>query len=176
MTTVPITAHQPETTDLQLTDQIFIDFKRLSQLNHQKKQTLIIQTLTSFSKWLKQKNLSKISIKNYTSDTRKFLHWLKRLPQSDQDFHYYFLYLQQKSTPLSTFNRKITVLRCFARFLHCLLALPDFSSSFKRIPTDPIENLLQNYKAHLKTKGLKPKTITNYLLDIKHYLTWAQNT
>jgi len=175
MTNNTITAPQPETNDIHLTDQIYTDFKRLSKFNTTKKQTIISQTLTSFSIHLKSKNLSKVSIKNYISDTRSFLKWLKKLPQSETDFHYYFLHLQSRDTPLSTFNRKITTLRRFARFLHLKLALPDFSSRFKRISQDPIENIIQNFKTHLKSKGHATKTITNYISDIKHYLNWATN-
>lgn len=164
--------------DISNTD-IIADFQALSQ-NKATSTSVSPQTLLSqFKPWLRDKKLSAVSVKNYISDTRGFLAWLKRqhkLPHSAQDFLEYTSYLQTHRTPRSSLNRKLASLRHFASFLHQSYALPNFVSQIKNIPQDPLDNLLHNFRSHLVKKRHKTKTITNYLSDIRHYLAWATNT
>lgn len=125
--------------------------------------------------WLKQKKLSAKSKTNYLSDARQFLKWLGTAPTKAQDFIDYTLYLQTQKTPDSTFNRKLASLRHLSRCLSEHFAIEPAWDYLKNIPQDPFENLLLNFKRHLKTAGYKGKTIVNYLSDLKHYLSWARN-
>ncbi len=66
----------------------------------------------------------------------------------------------------ATINRKLASLRKYALFL-------GLNISISNLPPDPTHQLLKSFKAHLVKKRHSPKTITNYLSDLRHYLNWA---
>jgi len=138
--------------------------------------------LKAFDNFLKSKSrsarggkLSAISRKNYRSDIKAFLSYLKTMPNSLEHFLDYLTHLETNRTPRSSINRITSSLRHFARFLHHRLALPNFAKDLKNIPQDPHQILLIKFKHHLKKNSLKPKTITNYLSDLRHYLAWTKD-
>lgn len=157
------------------TEDIIRDFRNLINSSNQRSVKSVNKSVLSvFLNYLNQKKLSAKSKKNYLSDARKFLKWLTFPPRKAQDFIDYTLYLQTQKTPDSTFNRKLASLRHLSRCLHHHFAIESAIPYLKTIPSDPFENVLVNFKRHLREHGYKGKTITNYLSDIKHYLSWAK--
>ena len=127
-------------------------------------------SLPTFVSFLKAKKLSRKTIRNYHSDVSQFLAWLA--PQSlgevgSQHFVSYKLHLESRSIPLSTLTRHLSALRKFAQFLNLRVALDN-------PPLPLIPTIAKNFKAHLIKHRYQPKTIANYLSDVRHYLTWAE--
>lgn len=127
--------------------------------------------MKNFVNFLKSQGLSRKTIRNYSSDVSQFLAWLT--PRSlgevgPQHFQDYKHHLQAKNTPLTTLTRHLSALRQFARFLNLDISLDN-------PPLPLIPTLLKNFRAHLTKNRYKHKTVANYLSDIRHYLTWAEN-
>lgn len=154
----------------------------------------ITTVLGQFRRWLTSsapttKPLSPKTIKNYCSDVRLFLQSRAQLsqdsisknpqgsellPQSSEDLLDYLEKIAEKGIKTASINRKRASLKQFALFLHELYAIPDWSQEIVNLPQDPIESILRNFKGHLKKGKHRPKTIKNYVTDIRHYLEWAQ--
>jgi len=131
------------------------------------------------------KPLSPSTIKNYISDTKHFLTYLKDTYQepSVKPSHITSVtiknYLEDtsKTTPKATLKRRFSSLKRFTSFL----------LTTKLINEDPLKHLkfnntkkttssskiLDTFKAHLKSEGLSNSTIKNYASDVNHYLLWA---
>ena len=156
------------------TEEIFTDFKMRTQQNQSSSTlaTSVSSVLKNYRQWLTNKNLSASSIKNYLSDTRIFLGWLKRLPQSSEDILDYATQLKLTHKP-KTVKRKVASLKKFCLFLHQVFSLEKISHNITHLPHEPIELILKNFRAHLVKHGHKPKTVTNYISDIRHFLNWS---
>ena len=127
-------------------------------------------SLPAFVSFLKAKKLSRKTIRNYRSDVSQFLAWLA--PQSlgevgSQHFASYKLHLESHRSK-ATLTRHLSALRKFAQFLNLPVALDN-------PPLPLVPTIAKNFQAHLVKHRYQPKTIANYLSDIRHYLTWAQN-
>ena len=133
----------------------------------------------------KFRTLSVSSIKNYLSDARHFLKYLKTTLQEEtilpsqitsitcQD------YLKDLAinSPQATLKRRFSSLKRFTSFL----------VTAKLIDSDPLENqnfstvpkntsttkILTAFTNYLKSEGLSNSTIKNYTSDLNHYLLWA---
>lgn len=137
-------------------------------------------------------SLSKVSIKNYVSDLRRFLEWFvvsfptlnsavpQRLDQEHIDA--YIAYLQAQNTPTSTLSRHLSSLRRFITFIEIVyqqppLVIPSLnltpSSTITREPSD--EALLTNFRHFLKSQNFSDSTVKNYVSDLKHFLNWNAN-
>ncbi len=162
--------------------QIFSDFRELISKNHPQPSSVssmpssVKSMLSDFRHWLRHKKLSAVSVKNYLSDVHQFLHWSK--PPSLVAIGYplvanYVSHLDSLNSPRSTINRKLAALRQLGLFLETTYQLPNPAANLTNIPEDPIDNLIKNFHYHLRTRRHKSKTISNYLSDVKHYLSWA---
>ena len=140
------------------------DFQQL--LNTCPSETLVEggkHSLDEFANWLKAQKLSHVSIKNYLSDLRQFLKAADKTTDISQAAHDYISALH---APRATINRKLAAIRKYCIFLNQTISIPN-------LPIDPTQQLMKSFKAHLVKKRHSPKTITNYLSDLRHYLKWA---
>jgi len=168
-----IKLNRTDQTDKRITSlDITRDFQRLTKKSVPSVNQSVKSVLFHFSQWLTNKNLSASSIKNYLSDARIFLGWLKRLPQSSEDILDYATQLKLTHKP-KTVKRKVASLKKFSLFLHQVFSLEKISHNITHLPDEPIDLILKNFRAHLVKHGHKPKTITNYISDIRHFLTWS---
>ena len=129
--------------------------------------------------------LSPSTIKNYLSDTKHFLTYIKTTYQEPNIKPNHITpvniknYLDQlsKTYPYTTLKRRFSSLKRFTNFLYLT----------KLLNADPIKHLnlnntkkntttskiLDTFKSFLKSEGLSNSTIKNYTSDINHYLLWA---
>jgi site-specific recombinase XerD len=139
--------------------------------------------LASFSKNLEGRHASKVTIKNYVADIRKFIRFIQDSHHRDftlSDFTTdtiagYKSYLQSTQTSISSQERYLSSLRKFASFLHEEHKIPfnPFSASNmekKEIDLWAISQFKQNLILH-KASDL---TVKNYILDIKQFLSWVE--
>jgi site-specific recombinase XerD len=148
---------------------------------------LIEHLLNYFRHWLQQpktkkKSLTQKTLRNYLSDIRRFLKHLHRSQPlnlarlTSKSFVDYKSHLLQTKTPHSTLNRHLSSLRRFGLFLAETYQLKNPAAGLANLPQNPLDNLIKNFRYHLKKKGYKSKTINNYLSDVKHYLAWSTKT
>ena len=138
--------------------------------------------LVNFKKYLKLKNLSKVSVKNYISDIRQFLKWAAKnnlKPSSTTNFFHYRTYLTTENTPVKTINRYLCSLRCFGDFLQKAGLSPinpaNKIENIKKTNNRDSKNkkqdkLLHQFKQSLIKERLNPVTIKNYISDTKQFL------
>lgn len=134
----------------------------------------------------KKNRPSKITIKNYLSDIRKFINWFE--VQSHTDFNpekitpetinVYKQYLSRHETPLSSVERYLSSLRGFFNFItnENLIRANPFSrkTDLKQPPPDPF--MIDKFRIFLLSGNISKLTIKNYLVDIKQLLTWVEKT
>lgn len=150
----------------------------------------------TFGNWLTSDlAISEKTRRNYLSDFSHFTGWailrLKTeglavnesadlLPHITPAFLEQYKHFQlSNNVPASTINRRLVTLRHFGRFLH-ELGMLDFD------PTDSISNLtiedpekeklalLSEFRKHLESEGASPKTIKNYLSDVRGFLEFLE--
>jgi site-specific recombinase XerD len=142
--------------------------------------------LLDFKSYLIDKKLSKVSVKNYLSDIRRFNLWSaknKKAGFKQEFFSQYKHYLYLKKTPVKTINRYLSSLRQFGQFLKAKkIVLKDPTQGLENIeagnkarrPKKPQAQrvLLDKFKTSLVGQGLSPATIKNYLADINQFLSF----
>lgn len=133
------------------------------------------------------KKLAANSIKNYVSDLRDFLRWLKKTQTKkyaltiasfkSENFQAYKQTLFRQQTPTATLRRRLASLRKFGRFL--------VSANF--VGTDPTvkltnppakhldPELIKQFRRYLQSQKLSRTTIRTYLADIKQFTQWTEN-
>jgi integrase/recombinase XerC len=143
------------------------------------------QIIQKFKKYLKNKDLSDITIKNYLSDLRHFLNWSAKTGKSFLDQKSYFNYknhLQKQHTTAKSINRYLSTLRKFGRFLK-------ESSNLDKNPAINLENLdtnpqkkkpdlkiLNDFKRSLENQDLSEVTIKNYMSDVRQFLEFVSTS
>jgi len=141
-----------------------------------------------------KKGLSKVSVKNYLSDIRRFLDWLSQyqpqissaVPQrlSSDHFQAYLDFLTHQDLPHSTISRHFSSLRRFATFIEIVyhqppLIIPTITSPDSTPKPEPTSiqtsspNLLSSFSQYLKDQQKSASTVRNYLSDIRHFLAWV---
>lgn len=141
-----------------------------------------------------KKGLSKVSVKNYLSDIRRFLDWLSQyqpqissaVPQrlSSDHFQAYLDFLTHQDLPHSTISRHFSSLRRFATFIEIVyhqppLIIPTITSPDSTPKAEPTSiqtsspNLLSSFSQYLKDQQKSASTVRNYLSDIRHFLAWV---
>ena len=139
--------------------------------------------ISNFKSWLKNQNLSKNSIKNYTADVEKFLSWHKQTSQKTFDspvFEAFRQTLLQEKTPMATANRLLSSLRRFGRYLEeknittqsPALNLKNLTAD--EIQTPPTQTLFGQFENALLKEKLSPATIKNYLSDVQQFFLWLE--
>jgi len=148
-------------------------------------QSLLVK---SFSLYLKAKNVSPATLRNYSADTRHFLNWLD-LPLNDpykiaqsitgETFKEYQRFLQENNIAASTINRRFSALRQLSRFFISQgwskknLAKKVGNITAKKRNNFP-QQLMEKFAKSLKNEGKSSATIRNYLSDVKGYLEWSE--
>lgn len=143
------------------------------------------------------KKLSQTTVKNYLSDLRHFLSflklkslsWGKPPPNSQQipslitpsllkEYRNYFL---ANNIAKSTANRKLATVRLFCQFCYNKgLLEQNFAQNLKNIPLfssreKKINDLVSKFGLWLKKQGASKNTIKNYVADIRAYLLSQQH-
>jgi len=146
-------------------------------------QSLLVR---SFSLYLKAKNVSPATLRNYLADARHFLNWLNlpfndpyKIAQSitEETLKKYQQFLQENNIATSTINRRFSTLRQLGRFF--------ISQGWsKKNPVKKVGNitaekrndfpqqLMEKFAKSLKDEGKSSTTIRNYLSDLRGYLEW----
>jgi site-specific recombinase XerD len=144
--------------------------------------------LVQFKKYLQNRQLSPISVKNYLSDTRKFLHWKKNRSKAGQpragdfnlkDFENYYYFLVKTKTP-QVIKRYLSSLRLFSQFLfqrgllgkNPELLFISISQMAVTASTGDPKILLDRFERFLIKEKFAPVTIKNYLVDVRQFLEW----
>ncbi len=132
---------------------------------------------------------SKVTVKNYISDVRKFIQWFERTEKvtfspsglTTEVVKRYkdSLYENTQGSPIATRSAKryISSLRKFCRFLRdsgAIEANPfdGIITDLPKIEADPWQ--IKSYKNSLVSSGASKLTIKNYLHDIQQFLLWFE--
>jgi site-specific recombinase XerD len=126
---------------------------------------------------------SKVTLKNYAADTRKFIRWYESTyqrsfppPVLTSEVAEAYLNPIRSSSPRSA-KRYASSLRKFFAFLveQGIITYNPLSLAKKTKDNDDIWGL-RDYGNHLYNLRKNPVTIKNYLSDIKQFLSWAEKT
>ncbi len=128
---------------------------------------------------------TKITIKNYLSDIRKFINWFEDKKQSSfnsSDITLIeikeFEQSQLKKLSASSVKRMMSSMRKFFNFLKTQneISFDPFATQMdaKTENLDPMH--LRDFKNYLFLDKSSHLTIKNYLIDIKQYINWLQET
>lgn len=116
--------------------------------------------LKSFSFYLRSRNYSDSTIRNYLVDVRRYLD--SKLEPQD--------YLQSISRD-PNFKRYYSALKLFHKFAtdqNLAFDTPKHIST----PTDHVES----FKKYLEKKNTPISTIRNYINDLNQYISWSKNS
>jgi len=154
------------------------------------------QTLDHFRRFLIEsgsgkRKISRVTVKNYVSDVNRFFSWLSSQPDfvsqnplqnnlSTSKISLYLNHLKEDYSP-STISRHTASLNRFSTFLDLKYSIklsPITSDSSPLLVNQPAstQQLLSQFKKHLKDKKRSHSTVKNYLSDVNHFLTWAANS
>ncbi len=132
----------------------------------------------------KKSKPSKVTIKNYISDVRKFIQWFENQfttsfsPKkiTTETIHVYKIYLNNKEIPINSIERYLSSLRRFFSFLmqENLITINPFHQEInpKELQKDRLK--LSQFKIYLISSNLSKPTIKNYLMDIRQFLIWLE--
>jgi site-specific recombinase XerD len=133
-----------------------------------------------FKKYLTNKKLSKVTVKNYISDLHHFFEWSAKNDlknTSRQTFSLYKKHLLVTHTPSKTINRYLSTLRSYGEFLQAKgITLINPAEELKNPATntekqpEKTQALLNNFKKSLKQEDLSKTTIKNYLSDVNQFV------
>lgn len=166
-----------------------------NQYNFEAKDISFEKFLQSFTSFLKSKNLSLVSIKNYLADLRHFLGYvLLKLKSQNIAFNSFsFLekinswivdnyknFLLVNKIPAKTINRRLSAMRQFFSFCVSQGWMKENpGKGIKNIlppqKTNKTEFFLQKYRIFLESQKMQKNTVKNYINDIKQYLNFCQN-
>jgi site-specific recombinase XerD len=143
--------------------------------------------LPQFKLWLKAKNYSDSTSRNYLADLGKYLNYVNHLPQSvsldpntPSGIHIfspdilslYVSYLSDKNNS----SRYLASLNQFCQFAvdqHLVSQNP--LKRVHRIPLTPdISQLVGLYEQHLTKHNTPVSTIRNYVNDLHQYISWLE--
>ena len=142
--------------------------------------------LAQFKTYLKTKNLSSLSIKNYLSDLRRFFNYLQTRTKitSIHQLHRHHLenylhYLIKQGRSLSSLNRVIATFKHFGPFLEQVYQLPNPFTNLDRLsktsPTTPTHDYIKHFIKYIKQEQLSSQTIKSYKSDINQFANWLHN-
>ncbi len=126
-----------------------------------------------FKSWLKNKNYSSSTIRNYLSDINQFLNFT-----SNQDIF--------SSETVSLYLKNISKDSNYSRYLSSLSKFFQFAQDQKLINNNPLktalkakkpstDEIINQYSEYLKKKQFSQSTVKNYLNDIKQFIDWNSN-
>lgn len=138
--------------------------------------------LQNFKLWLQTKNYQPTTVKNYISDTNKYLrHAAKQNPLSPVTISTYITHLSRQNNA----KRYLASLHKFCQFaLDQNLTSKNIFKTAQKIQkqTSPpstlstnLPLLLSQFEAHLIKQKRSPSTVRNYLNDLHQYITWLSS-
>ena len=145
-----------------------------------------MEFITQFKNYLssQKKNPSKITIKNYLSDIKKFVAWYEKtfnlsFTPSSISPQIIELFKKDYSDDLSikSINRYLSSLRKFFSFLllQKKISVNPFETPQKENQTKDLDPFhLRSFKNYLYVTDSSSLTIKNYLNDIKQFLSWTE--
>lgn len=139
------------------------------------------QLLDTFRAFLSESGLSKVSVKNYVSDVRKFLEFDNSLP-SPSVISKFVAALQDSQVPHSTINRYLASLRRYSVFLKVKYEIDtenrgqSTENSATPLTPDPCSLITGLFLKSLQNEDLSHSTVKNYKSDLNHYLGWIASS
>lgn len=140
-----------------------------------------------FKTYLAKQRLARATLKNYVSDTDRFLDWLagelqevaiEPVQLTAAAFQNYLRWLNDPTNriPPATARRYLSSLRRFGKWLaQSGLADADPAAALTAAVIDPtVEQLSRDFKNALTKQKLAPSTVKNYVSDVYNYLLWAK--
>mgnify|MGYP001123228669 CR=1 FL=1 len=141
-----------------------------------------------FRRYLKNQNLSSLTVKNYVADVKNFLSWLNQKYHinyrlTDQSFFHlltaetieqYKKDLLSQKTPLSTLNRRLSTLRKFGQFAQSQGWLVKNPASTVENVQISETNILAAFGGYLEKEKVSSATLKNYLSDLRHFINWVE--
>jgi len=148
-----------------------------------------------FRNYLVIEGYSPVTVRNYLSDLNHFLAWLelrlrsRNLPFSQNEIesisqHFtpqtveaYKNFLFKNHLPVSTSNRRLSTIRCFAKFClsqNWISQNPTKGVRNKPAPEEGATEILARFKKALEAEKTSSNTIKSYLSDINTFLTWLE--
>lgn len=141
--------------------------------------------IDQFKQFLLSKDASRITVKNYLSDVNRFMKWFEE--KYDQDFDPQEVSMntfeQLKSDNLTKYSaasvdRMLSSLRKFFKFLKLegYISHSPFeqAASSQQPSADPWH--IRDFKNHLYVFNASHLTIKNYIIDVKQFLNWAEQS
>jgi len=132
----------------------------------------------------KKNRPSRVTIKNYLSDIRKFIFWVEEELNTPfnpkkielEIINLYKSHLIKNQTSEISIKRYISSLRSFFDFLKTANLIPDtpFNQIIKKEKLIKDPYLLNDFKISLIKNKLSKTTIKNYLMDIRQFLQWLE--
>ena len=151
------------------------------------------ELLDIFRAFLSEAGLSKVSVKNYVSDVRKFLEWSgsQSLP-TPEAISSFVATLQDSQVPHSTINRYLASLRRYSVFLKVKYEIDvditpqpplklrggrSYSIGGDTGARDDRETAITAlFLKSLQNEDLSHSTVKNYKSDLNHFLSWSANS
>lgn len=153
--------------------------------------------MQSFLKYLSEKKLSSISLKNYKSDFNHFASWVimkvrtygtnvetleDAIPFLSASIAVeYKQYLEKNNIPLKTINRRLSTLRSLSKFLkeglYCdfdFMAGIENKHDQKATKDITLQPIINDFKAFLASQEISEATIKNYISDINQFAQWLE--
>ena len=153
--------------------------------------------MLQFQNYLKTKDLSLKSLKNYKSDITHFTGWsilkLKALGSyvenleeitpflSSKFINEYTGYMLENSISNKSINRRLSTLRHLSKFLVSSQVIGfDFMNGIENVGQAKKSDLgsdfvIKDFQAHLKAQKISRNTIKNYVSDVNQFLIWLKN-
>jgi len=142
--------------------------------------------LAQFKRYLQNRQLSPVSVKNYLSDAKKFLKFrnlkleIRNLDFKSNDFEIYYRYLNKQKISQGSLKRYLSSLRLFSQFLfqknllkkNPAMIFASISQMTTTASTGDPKILLDRFEKFLIKEKFAPVTIKNYLVDTRQFLQW----
>lgn len=136
-----------------------------------------------FHSWLKNRNYSSSTIKNYLADISKFESFINTsYPQTQDPFDVSLIsnYLSSL-TGKSNYTRYLASLKKFCQFALDQKVIsanpikkalnPSIKNPIKKDQTQ-VDSILNQFSIYLKNQHKSASTVRNYLVDIQQFLNW----
>lgn len=122
----------------------------------------LVESLNNFVAFLEKQNLSRSSVKNYRNDIMQFIDHIGDNFVDEDTVNNYLQYLEEKYSSISTYNRKVTSIKKFLKFMD----IPFFEKLNHK------SSLINNYRNYVMSYNKNKRTVKNYVSDVNKFLKW----
>ena len=144
------------------------------------------ETLLGFENKLRSSSLSDKTIRNYLSDVSQFSSWMITLVGTNEFIpslsssiieKYRDSMIINAVTP-KTVNRRLSAIRLLGRYL-CDNGLLSHNpaqnvANIKIQEENEYQHILEEFKKYLEKQSISPKTIRNYISDVRGFLSFVE--